>query len=127
MRKLRQRLDFAYRKAQEQAKKTGTVYKHYYDETARSSVLMSGDLVLVQKVGVKGKHKIGDKWEHDPYIVISQPNDDIPVYQSPLILTALFQHNLINVSYLTACYLYQVMMTLHFLYVVANDAESTQK
>ena len=35
-------------------------------------------------------------------------------YQSPLILTALFQHNLINVSYLTACYLYQVMMTLHF-------------
>ena len=35
-------------------------------------------------------------------------------YQSPLILTELFQHNLINVSYL-ACYLYQVMMTLHFL------------
>ena len=35
-------------------------------------------------------------------------------YQSPLILTELSQHNLINVSYLTACYLYQVMMTLHF-------------
>ena len=81
VRKLRQRLDFAYRNAQEQAKKTGAVYKHYYDETARSSVLMPGDLVLVQKVGVKGKHKIGDKWEHDPYIVISQPNDDIPVYE----------------------------------------------
>ena len=48
-------------------------------------------------------------------------------YQSPLILTALFQHNLINVSYLTACYLYQVMMTLHFLYDVTNDAQSTQK
>ena len=48
-------------------------------------------------------------------------------YQSPPILTALFQHNLINVSYLTACYLYQVMMMLHFLYDVANDAESTQK
>ena len=51
----------------------------------------------------------------------------IVVYQSPLILTELFQHNLINVSYLTACYLYQVMMTLHFLNDVANDAESTQK
>ena len=49
------------------------------------------------------------------------------VYQSRLILTALFQHDLINVSYLTACYLYQVMMTLHFLNDVANDAESTQK
>ena len=48
-------------------------------------------------------------------------------YQSPLILTELFQHSLINVSYLTACYLYQVMMTLHFLNDVANDAESTQK
>ena len=41
-------------------------------------------------------------------------------HQSPLILTELFQHNLINVSYLTACYLYQVMMTLHFLNDVAN-------
>ena len=49
------------------------------------------------------------------------------IYQSPLILTELFQHNLINVSYLTACYLYQVMMTLHFLNDVANDTESTQK
>ena len=48
-------------------------------------------------------------------------------YQSRLILTELFQHNLINVSYLTACYLYQVMMTLHFLNDVANDAKSTQK
>ena len=48
-------------------------------------------------------------------------------YQSPLILTELIQHNLINVSYLTACYLYQVMMTLHFLNDVANDTESTQK
>ena len=47
-------------------------------------------------------------------------------YQSPLILTELFQHDLINVSYLTACYLYQVMMTLHFFNDVANDAESTQ-
>ena len=50
-----------------------------------------------------------------------------PNYQSSLILTELFQHNQINVSYLTACYLYQVMMTLHFLNDVANDTESTQK
>ena len=49
------------------------------------------------------------------------------VYQLSLILTELFQHSLIIVSYLTACYLYQVMMTLHFLNDVANDAELTQK
>ena len=48
------------------------------------------------------------------------------IYQSSLILTELFQHNLINVSYLTACYLYQVMMTLHFLNDAANDAKPTQ-
>ena len=48
-------------------------------------------------------------------------------YESPLILNELFQHNLINVSYLTACYLYQDMMTLHFLNDVANVAESAQK
>ena len=49
------------------------------------------------------------------------------IYQSPLVLTKLFQHNLINVSYLRACYLYQVMMTFHFLNDVAYDAKSTQK
>ena len=54
------------------------------------------------------------------------PKSAISPYQSSLILTELFQHNL-NVSYLTACYLYQVMMTLHFLNNVADDAESTQK
>ena len=48
------------------------------------------------------------------------------MYLSPLMLTELFQHILINVSYLTACYLYQVMMTLHFLNDVAYDTESTQ-
>ena len=48
------------------------------------------------------------------------------IYQSPLMLTELFQHDLINFSYLTACYLYQVMMTLHFFNDVAYDAESTQ-
>ena len=38
----------------------------------------------------------------------------IVLYQSPLILTELFQHNLINVSNLTASNLHQVMMSLHF-------------
>ena len=54
-------------------------------------------------------------------------NNSFKFYQSPLLLTELFQHSLINVSYLTACYLYQVLMTLHFLNDVANDTESTQK
>ena len=43
---------------------------------------MPGDLVIVQKLCVKGKHKLGDKWEHGPYTVSSVPNDDIPVYEA---------------------------------------------
>ena len=60
-------------------------------------------------------------------LIRTSETKQIDIYQSPLILTELFRHDLINVSYLTACYLYQVMMTLHFLNGIANDAESTQK
>lgn len=31
-------------------------------------------------VAFDGPHKLSDKWEEDPFIVISQPNRDIPVY-----------------------------------------------
>ena len=57
-------------------------------------------------------------WSNFAYVCMSTLSNHwhaLQLYQSPLILTELFQHNLINVSYLTACYLYQVMMTLHFL------------
>ena len=29
----------------------------------------------------KARTRYGKKWKHDAYIVISQPNDDIPVYE----------------------------------------------
>ena len=63
------------------------------------------------------------KLDTSPCIIVSS-DYNIAIYQSPLILTELFQHNPINVSYLTACYLYQVMMALYFLNDVANDAET---
>ena len=59
-------------------------------------------------------------WEVIPAIALNN------ILSVTLIVTELFQHNVINVSYLTACYLNQVMMTLHFLNDVANDSESTQ-
>ena len=40
-----------------------------------------GDRVLVDKKGHKGKHKLADRWEHCPYIVIGQPVSDMPVYE----------------------------------------------
>ena len=81
MRKLKECLDFAYNKAGEEAKRSAAVHKQRYDVKARKSVLKPGDLVLVKNVGIRGKHKIGDLWEQEPYVVIDQPNDDIPVYE----------------------------------------------
>ena len=43
--------------------------------------MREGDRVLVRVVNFYCKHKIKDKWEDSPYIIISQPNLQIPVYQ----------------------------------------------
>ncbi|MCG7878036.1 MAG: DDE-type integrase/transposase/recombinase [Candidatus Thiodiazotropha taylori] len=80
IRKLRDRLNFAYKKAEEEAKQSAAVHKKHYDSNVRNSVLQPGDLVLVRRVGIKGKNKLGDRWEQDPYIIVEQPNGDIPVY-----------------------------------------------
>ena len=37
--------------------------------------------MLVKNVRICGKRKIADLWEHKPYVVISQPNPHIPVYE----------------------------------------------
>ena len=39
-----------------------------------------GDRVLVKIVAFEGKHKLSNKWEDEPYVVLRQPNPDIPVY-----------------------------------------------
>ena len=37
-------------------------------------------LVLVKKKGFTSKHKIADKWETEPYEIVSQCSDGLPVY-----------------------------------------------
>ena len=81
MRKLRDRLSFAYQKAREVSKKAGSRHRLNYDLPARSSVLRIGDRVLVKNAGIRGRCKLADRWEKNPYIAIDQPNDDIPVYR----------------------------------------------
>ena len=80
VRKLRQRLHFAYQKARREAQKSVAHHKSGYDLKARSSVIKPGDYVLVRNVGIHGKQKLADHWEHSPYIVKDQSNPDIPVY-----------------------------------------------
>ena len=78
--RLKDRLQFAYDQAGQEAKRKGRKYKKYYDEGVKTSVLLPGDRVLVRKVGIKGKQKLADIWDSWPYIVKSQPMPDIPVY-----------------------------------------------
>ena len=40
--------------------------------------------MLVRNVGLKGKQKLADRWERQPYIVRRQPNPGIPVYEVQL-------------------------------------------
>ena len=79
VRKLQKRHHFAYKTATEMTKKAAARDKVAYDLKARNSVLSSGDLVFVKNVSIRGKHKIADLWEHTQYVVISQPNPDVPV------------------------------------------------
>jgi len=79
-RKLHKRLTTSYQKAKEMASKTAEMNKQKYDFKVRAAKLIPGDLVLVRNVTLRGKQKIADRWENEPYIVVSQPNVDIPVY-----------------------------------------------
>lgn len=78
---LDRRLNFAYSQANEESARQAERHKTHYDRRVRENHLQPGDRVLVRNVGLKGKHKLADRWEEDPYIVISQPDEDIPVYQ----------------------------------------------
>ena len=79
--KLKQRLNFAYKKAKEMSLKQAQKYKSSYDRKAKGSQLKENDIVLVKRVAWKGRHKIQNKWEPSEYIVVEQPNLKVPVYK----------------------------------------------
>ena len=82
VKKLRERLHYAYKQAQEAAKRSAAQHKKQYEIRVRNSgVLHTGDYVLVRNVGLRGRQKLADHWEKIPFIIISQPNMDIPVYE----------------------------------------------
>ena len=79
--KLRHRLDYAYNKASEEAKRAAEKQKKYYDKRVRYIKLEPGDRVLIRNVGLRGKQKLADIWDKHPYLVKSQPVQGIPVYE----------------------------------------------
>lgn len=77
---LRQRLARAYEIAAASSEKAKARQKDRYDTRVRGAFLTVGDRALVKIVAFAGKHKLADKWEEHPYLVVAQPNPDIPVY-----------------------------------------------
>ncbi|PJE77797.1 hypothetical protein CI610_03272 [invertebrate metagenome] len=82
--KLRGEMEYAYQVATDEARKSAARNKNRYDMKIRDSKLESGDRVLVRKVGFKGKHKLADRWEKNPYVVLSIPDSELPVYRVKL-------------------------------------------
>ena len=79
--KLREKLQSAYEVAAEVATKSGEQNKARFDQKVHGSKLEPGDRVLVRKVGLKGKNKLADKWDEQPYLIQSMPDNDLPVYR----------------------------------------------
>ena len=73
-------MENAFQKANAFCKKEALRSKQRFDRTAKNSKLLPGDLVLVKKKGFTSKHKIADKGEAEPYEIVSQRSDGLPVY-----------------------------------------------
>ena len=77
---LKSRLENTFNKANQFCAKEAIRSKQRFDKTAKSSKLEPGNLVLVKRNGFTSKHKIADKWEIEPYEIVSQRSDGLLVY-----------------------------------------------
>ena len=78
---MKERLRKSYELASEAVKRSQHRQKEHYDLKSRGAVLEVGDRVLVKVVAFDGRHKLADKWEEEPYVIICQPNEGVPVYE----------------------------------------------
>lgn len=69
-----------YKVATRESSRSATRYKKRYDQRVRGANIQVGDRVLVRNVGLRGKHKLANRWEEKVYQVVSQPNKEIPVF-----------------------------------------------
>ena len=75
------RLEEAYKAASDAARKAARKQAGQYNKKIRGHGLQAGDTVLLKNIGLKGKQKLADKWQAKPFVVVDQPNTDIPVYK----------------------------------------------
>lgn len=102
--RMRKELQDAYKLASDAATKNHLKNKAHYDQRVRDLPLEKGDRVLIQNVGIKGKHKLQDRWKSTPYVVVEKlPN--LPVYKvkpehGPGVLKTLHRDHLLPIGYM---------------------------
>ena len=77
---IEEKTENAFQKANAFCEKEALRSKQRFNRTAKSSKVLPGDLILIKKKGFTSKHKIADKWETEPYEIVSQRSDGLPVY-----------------------------------------------
>ena len=70
--RLRHAIEEAHRLAEVNAEAARKKQKAQHDRRVRSAKFTVGDRVLVANKGVRGRHKIVDRWEEIPYVVVRQ-------------------------------------------------------
>jgi hypothetical protein len=78
---LKQRLESSREIVMKHANTARQRQKKLYDRKAKATKIQVGDNVLVKILAFEGRHKIADRFEEEPYVVINQPNLDSPVFE----------------------------------------------
>ena len=73
-------LAHAYKTAKTFTDKESSRQKDLFDKRSKDLRLEPGDLCQVKKTAWKARHKIQNRWKDDLYVILSQTNEDIPVY-----------------------------------------------
>ncbi len=78
--RMKSELQRAYQLATETAQKSQQRNKRLYDKQVKHQTLEVGDRVLIKNLALTGKHKLADKWNSVPYLVIEKLKN-LPVYR----------------------------------------------
>ncbi|KAG1932770.1 interleukin-1 receptor accessory protein-like 1-A [Pimephales promelas] len=77
---MRHELQEAYQLAEEISLKNHQRNKQHYDKRVKPQMLEKGDRVFIRNLAQTGKHKLEDRWNSVPYIVVERLRN-LPVYK----------------------------------------------